>query len=379
MTSRAHNTHPGRHKKHLVRVAVRSLITQLTGTLYMYDAAYQPDLNAVKSHGGIAISRYFVGNGASWQWKRVTPTQVNAARAAGLGMVCNMEGSADPLAAARSIGMSYRSYGQNLAHWGLVDMGNCGVPAGAGIAMYFSVDVNTPPDQYPNVRELFDGINDVTPSAGYLTKVYSQGGLLDYLCAAGRVTGKQWLAAPTSWAGYNANDANLCMVQLVGSPVSGTDQNKVIDPKAIGAYWPPGSPYASVEDEVLDPSDPIVQQILAALAPYDATHSTTPQQTVGGCWKQLDDLRNDTNHVNTIPGVKSYVNTTVNAAAAALQQALTDVVNTGSTNVNTAMTAALATLQSQLTDAINAAVASGGDPAKAASAVVSLFAQKLGV
>jgi hypothetical protein len=285
-----------------LRVLARRLIAAVTDAQYMYDAAYQPDLAKVKANRGIAISRYFVGDNSSWQWKRVTPDQVSDARSAGLGMVCNMEGSADPLAAARAIGMSYQNYGQNLARWGLVDLQKCAVPAGAGIAMYFSIDVNTPPDQYPNVRELFDGINDVLPSAGYLTKVYSQGGLIDYLCAWHRVQGKQWLAAPTSWPGYKTALAgpNVAMVQLVGTPVPETDQNKVLDPNAVAAYWPASSPYATEEDVALDPNDPIVQEIRADLdklkanTVLDIAHPGTP--SLGDVWRLANADTTDTTH-----------------------------------------------------------------------------------
>jgi hypothetical protein len=221
------------------------LAANVTGQQYMYDAAYQPDLDKVLAAHGIAISRYFTGPNPAFVWKRVTPQQVTDTLGKGLGMVCNTEGSADPLSAADAAGVTYKEYGKLLAQWGLTDLVRCGIPAGIGVADYFSVDVYTDPSRYPDVRDMFDGINEVIPRAGYLTKVYSQGGLIDYLCAQHRVDGKQWLAAPTSWPGYKEALAgpNLAMVQLVGSPVAATDQNKILDPYAIGAYWPDGSPY----------------------------------------------------------------------------------------------------------------------------------------
>ena len=223
----------------------RMLKANVTGQQYMYDAAYQPDLDKVLANHGIAISRYFTGPNPAFVWKRVTPQQVADTLGKGLGMVCNTEGSADPLSAADAAGVSYKQYGKLLAQWGLTDLARCGIPAGAGVADYFSVDVYTDPSRYPDVRDMFDGINEVIPPAGYLTKVYAQGGLIDYLCAQHRVDGKQWLAAPTSWPGYREALAgpNLAMVQLVGSPVAATDQNKILDPYAVGAYWPDGSPY----------------------------------------------------------------------------------------------------------------------------------------
>ena len=216
-------------------------------TLYAYDAAYQPDLTQVKAHGGIAICRYFVGDNPAWQWKRVTPQQVSSTLTAGLGMVVNYEGTADPPLT--------RTYGRETAHNALVDIRRCRVPAGVGIGCYMSIDVNTSPARYPAARDYFDGVNDVLTPAGYLTKVYSQGGLIDYLCSWHRVAGKQWLAAPTSWPGYNSSSPNVAMVQLVGTPIAGTDQNVVRDPKALSAYWPAGSPYIPEVDVPLSDSD----------------------------------------------------------------------------------------------------------------------------
>jgi len=216
-------------------------------TLYAYDAAFQPNLTQVKAHGGIAICRYFVGNNPDWQWKRVTPQQVRSALDAGLGMVVTYEGVSDPTLT--------RGYGQETARNALVDIRRCHVPAGVGIGCYMSIDVSTPPSRYPAARDYFDGVNDVLDPAGYLTKIYGQGGLIDYLCSWRRVAGKQWLAAPTSWPGYNPSSPNVAMVQLLQTPVPGTDQNRVLDPKALGAYWPDGSPYTPEDDVPLSDSD----------------------------------------------------------------------------------------------------------------------------
>jgi hypothetical protein len=216
-------------------------------TVYMYDAAFQPDLAKVKANGGVAISRYFVGPNPTWAWKRVTPAQVIAAHTAGLGMVCNYEGTADPA-------LTHANGQQSARDW-LIDIHRCAVPAGRGIAGYFSIDVYTDPSRYPAAADYFAGINDIIVPAGYVPKVYSQGGLIDYLCSHHRVRGKQWLAAPTSWPGYNPASPNVSMVQLVGTPVPGTDQNKILTVGEVDAYWPDGSPYAPEVDLPLSDAD----------------------------------------------------------------------------------------------------------------------------
>lgn len=216
--------------------------------LYVYDAAYEPNLSAVKANGGIAVARYFVGSNPSLQWKRVTPAQVAAIHAAGLGVVVNYEGSADPIAQAHSAGISLRTFGQMSANAALEDIKACGIAQDGTVACYFSLDTNYGQAQFADLEQLAHGWHDVMDPARIQVKAYGDGAALKHLISVGLVDGKQWLAAPSSWPGFDPNDdVDFCMVQLVGSPVSATDQDvvhTVSDAKAIGASWPAGSPYA---------------------------------------------------------------------------------------------------------------------------------------
>ncbi len=221
-------------------------------SLYAYDAAYAPDLAKVKAAGGIAINGYLTGLYAT------STTQPAAARAAGLGYVATYEEGPSELVNAS------RAAGQTVGVRILTAFKAKGLPLDGSVAVYPSADVNVANPDACNAA--WRGIRDVL--AGKVSvRAYAEGAVIDALAGAGLLDGKCWLAAPTSWPGYTSDDANVCMIQLVGTDVAGTDRNHIIvDPHALGAWWPEGSEYALM---ALDPKDPVIvaiRQDIAALA-----------------------------------------------------------------------------------------------------------------
>jgi hypothetical protein len=199
--------------------------------LYVFDAAYRPDLAAVKAAGGIAVNGYLTGVYSS------STTQPGQAIAAGLGFLPTYEeGASELVGATRAAG---QAIGKRIAAAfqakGLSDDGS--------VAVYPSVDVNVPGSSAGVCDEGWRGIRDVL-GAGVSLRCYAEGAIIDHLVSASLVDGKCWLAAPTSWPGYRVDDANVCLVQQVGVYVAGTDRNHLVtDPHALGALWPANSPY----------------------------------------------------------------------------------------------------------------------------------------
>lgn len=218
--------------------------------LYAFDAAYAPDLAAVKAEGGIAVNGYLTGDYAD------TTTQPAAAHAAGLGYVPTYEEGRDELVNAS------RAAGQAVGRKILDAFDRKGIPLNGTVAVYPSVDVPVGAGTADACNAGWRGIRDVI--AGKVSvRAYAEGAVIDALVRAGLVDGPCWLAAPTSWPGFDVNDANVCMIQLVGSPVGGTDQNHLVtDPSALGAWWPAGSPYGG-DDMALTDDD--VQKIADAV------------------------------------------------------------------------------------------------------------------
>lgn len=200
-------------------------------TLYLYDAAFRPNLTSVKANGGIAINGYLTGQYAD------TTTQPAQALAAGLGYVPTYEEGQSELVHAS------RSYGQSVGRKILGAFGTKKLPLDGSVAVYPSVDVSVANASASSCNEAWLGIRDVVKGKVSL-RAYAEGAVIDALANAGLLDGPAWLAAPKSWPGFNVSDKHVCVVQLVGSSVSGTDADHIItDPHSLGAYWPKGSPY----------------------------------------------------------------------------------------------------------------------------------------
>lgn len=200
-------------------------------TVYVYDAASAKDINAEVAAGAIGVAVYLTGSFA------VSAAWCATIHARGLAVFLNYEQAADELVYAGRAG------GQGAGQRALSAAIALGAPANNTCAIAYSVDVNVPGSQFAQVGAAFDGINDVTHGK-FQTHVYGEGALIDYLVATGRVTGKQWLSASSSFPGFNPASQNVALVQQVGSPVPNTDQNVVTDIN-FGGWWPPGSPHSA--------------------------------------------------------------------------------------------------------------------------------------
>ena len=234
-------------------------------TLYGFDAAYQPNLAAVKAAGGVAVNGYLTGKYAT------TTSTPSHALAAGLGWWATYEeGPAELVNASRPDG---QRVGRRIltAFAALRDDHGRPLPLDGALAVYPSVDtwVSDP----TACDDAWRGLRDVL--AGKLSlRYYGPGSVGDHLRRAGLLDGPFWLAAPTSWPGYNTGDPNVCIVQQVGTSVPGTDRNHIItDPALIGAVWPEGSIYAGGG---MTPQE-IAQAVLDA---KDSTDTGTVRQTI---------------------------------------------------------------------------------------------------
>lgn len=196
------------------------------------DAAYEPNLAAVKAAGAIAINGYLTGKFAT------TTTSPAEAHKAALGWIATYEeGPAELVGATRAQGVAV---GEKIA----AAWRTHGIPDDGSIAVFPSVDIRVAAADADSCDNGWLGIRDVMAS-GASIRSYAEGAVIDHLAARGLVDGKCWLSASSSYPGYNVNDENVCMIQQVGSSVGGTDTNHLItDPYALGAWWPPGSPYA---------------------------------------------------------------------------------------------------------------------------------------
>lgn len=239
--------------------------------MYAFDAAYKPDLRQVLKAGGVAINCYITGKFSG------TTTQPSQARSVGLGSIATYEEDPSELVKAS------REQGQAIGRKIMAGMKAKGYPPGT--AVYSSVDVyvNNPSD----VAYAYLGINDIIAPT-YSHRSYAEGAIIDYLVNHRLVQGKCWLSASKSYPGYNANDENVCMRQLVGSSVIGTDADAlytVQDVYAIGAWWPPNSPYLYTLLEWImtlpgAPKNLTYQQLVSDIAAASATNVAEYEYTL---------------------------------------------------------------------------------------------------
>lgn len=210
--------------------------------LLAYDGASPFDLNAAKAHGAIAITGYMVGHPGGFN--PIDKARIAAIRAGGMGFLPNGEHAADFFATCTVT--QARAFGAEMN----TACRAAGIPASGTVRVPFSFDFQCPASRFPEMGTKFDAVR-AGLGAGYQGMIYGQYSLINWLVANGHAPGKHWLMASTFNEPYNASGPNIAMVQShdangnwLATQVPGTDVNTVIDPHALGAWWPAGSPYA---------------------------------------------------------------------------------------------------------------------------------------
>lgn len=222
-------------------------------TLYVFDGAGPFDLAAAKAAGGIAVTVYIVGTPGGMP--HADQARVNAARAAGLGVLPNWERQAD------YFGTCTVTDAQAAGVEALAACRALGFPDDGTIGCAFSFDFDVPVSRF---GEMGSKVRAVTAGlAGhYKTMIYGQQALIDWLATHGYISGKSWLMMSTFNQTYTPRSPNVCMVQehdadgnWLSSPVPGTDVNTITDPGAVHAWWPNNSPYATQGDAPMTPAE----------------------------------------------------------------------------------------------------------------------------
>lgn len=220
--------------------------------LLAYDGASAFDLNVAKQHGGIAIADYLVGHPGGYD--PANEARVIHTRFLGMGPIPNWERAAGffnacTVADARTAGAEGAAASRAL-----------GFPADGSIRVYFSFDEYVTGARFVEMGQKFDAVR--AGCVGYQAAVYGQYSLINYLVTTGHAPGKHWLSGSTFNEPYNPSGPNIAMVQShdaqgnwINTQVPGTDVNTVIDPRALGAWWPPGSPYTGGTSMALDNAD----------------------------------------------------------------------------------------------------------------------------
>lgn len=241
-------------------------------SMWVYDGASPFSLDAAKANGAVGITGYIIGRPGGYY--PITKARVDQIRAKGMGFVPNWERAADAF-----LRLTVGECGQA----GVESMrANQALGVPDGVRTYFSIDTQVSTDRFPEMAQKLDAAQ-AGMGGHYPAGLYGQSNLIDWLGShptRSSIRGKHWLMMSTWNQYYHADSPYVCMVQehnLDGSwhssPVPNTDCNLVTDARAIGAWWPDGSPYGGEVDMPLDATDllKIRQEVIAALS--DTTHS----------------------------------------------------------------------------------------------------------
>lgn len=289
-------------------------------TALAFDGASPFDLAAAKNAGAVAITGYIVGNPGGFG--PINKARVEQIRSMGMGFVPNWErGAAYLISCGKPGGVAA---GQET----VAALRALGVPDDGTVACYFSWDAYVQPGQYSACGAVADGI--IEGLAGhYLFDAYGQGGLIQYLIMSGRIRHglKSWLSMSEGFPGFNVDwSTYVAMVQQhhadgswFASPVAGTDVNTVLDPHALGAWWPASSPYASSGDIVLDTA---TQTQITAIV-REVLREELPRIAGVIRWGSRNAAYNATNAGQLVDGLG--IQGTIQKAVAAQQTAQVDV------------------------------------------------------
>lgn len=209
-------------------------------TQLVFDSAEpftQARLNSVKAAGGIGVCRYV---------KRWTPNNYDLEPAErtlilgnGLGLEYNAEQAAgDMLNQSPAWWQAYGAYvAARLQSWG--------VRTDRGITVAASCDQDiTTEAQLEHVVANYAAFR--AGLAVYGMRAYAQTQVIERLISTGVAAAddKEWLPGARGWSGlstavYNAYP-HAAIVQQIGTPVAGTDENTVLDLAGLGMEWPEG-------------------------------------------------------------------------------------------------------------------------------------------
>jgi len=248
-------------------------------TGYAFDAANPSiDIGAMVRHGAVVAPVYIVGSPGGFP--HVDRARVAALRKAGLAPLPNWERAAD----------FFRNCTVEEAHAAGVEALNAcrdlGFPDDGSIDVPFSFDYNISPSEYAAAAARLVAAN-VGLGGHYRAIAYGPIGFLTYLGAHGQ-PGPHWLMASTfrSSSLFYASEVSSPHVALIqshdaagnwlNSPIPGTDINTVVNPHALGAWWPDGSPYARTEFSMT--MDPEVKGRFDAI---DAALAAMPGRVLG--------------------------------------------------------------------------------------------------
>lgn len=223
-------------------------------TLNGFDYSFaRPPVSALKAAGAIAVARYLTGDG-----KALTAGEAAELHAAGIGIVLNFE--ADPGDAL--LGAAKGAANGQIARAAANALGAGGLP------IYYSVDRDiTTAGQFDAVLAYLHAADN----AAQPSRCYAE---YDVVTRFGRPA---WQTI--AWSNEELSPLAVFYQWAINQTLDGSavDYDEVIDAASLGAWWPPGSPYAQGANVAFDADEVtylkamearILSQVNALPVPY---------------------------------------------------------------------------------------------------------------
>lgn len=193
-------------------------------TLNGFDYSFaRPSPAALKAAGAVAVARYLTGDG-----KALTVSEAAELHAAGIGIVLNFEADA---------GDALLGAGKGAANGQIARAAANALGAG-GLPIYYSVDRDISTSQLPTVLAYLHAADN----AAQPSRCYAE---FDVVEAFARPA---WQTI--AWSGGQLSKHAVFYQWQIKQTLDGSavDYDQVIDAAQLGAWWPPGSPYAQGDD-----------------------------------------------------------------------------------------------------------------------------------
>jgi hypothetical protein len=192
------------------------------------------DPDAAKAAGVQAVMMYLSPDPS----KNATPAKIKAYHKRGIGVWLGWESTADRALSGCAAGTydARQSVAQMEALYKAV-----GYAPNNMIEIYFAVDFDTNPSQYPAIDAYLHCAEVVLHSNGYGNAVYGEYDLVEHTMGKNE-TDAAWQAY--AWSSGRISNKIAVYQYLNGQTLGGAsvDFDRIIDLAKLGAWWPPGHP-----------------------------------------------------------------------------------------------------------------------------------------
>lgn len=196
--------------------------------------------------------------------KNASVAKIAAYHKVGLGVILGWESTANR--ALQGAAAGHADAAQALAQLGALESG-IGYKPKTPVVIYFAVDFDTTPANYPQLDAYLNAARDVLHHAGELVGVYAEADYVEHT-AGRKITDAEWQTY--AWSGGRVAAAADFLQYLNGQTLGGAsvDLDRIIHEHALGAWWPPSHPNntgAGVDEKGTDGMDEKEMRTLAKM------------------------------------------------------------------------------------------------------------------